>query len=763
MLRIIYIITIVSFTACTGLADERGPTVDLEERQPVILESPLEATPLSTPPTYQTGITTWHLPDTIYWHQTDSLSLWVEIPARGRCILSFDPDADSIEIIQFPDTLTTLAQEAIDYAPSWLWASLAENFRRLGAEGDTFASLILNAYDSRFVDEIAYQIAHLGAETLVDSTFDPLLVVANAEFLYENDQRLQYVEIVDYGSPPGDYYSTTRYQVLDEGDTITYEIPKEIYYQSIVHPQLSDESPRMDGYVYDRFWRDYIFYAADTDYPSLEEKLAPVKVLWDAADTAQVYSGKRSFDTTDVALDVIGNWGSWTLPDAAGGNRPIQPNVIAHEHNGNCGECQDLMQAAARAALVPCEAAMDICDDHVWNEFYYEVWRPYQLDLGGGATRINDPRVAYDQEHGGSKQVASVWIWGSDGYSWDVTNKYSGCCSLSVGIWDYMGLPVDSCRVLIYSEYLHGGYQVAGMRFPDITGMCGFELGDFRDFRIHIDTPFGGYPSDDPDSTELIIEDSQPGASYIFFRGTVERMPQPEAEPADPPGDTLFSHKMDIVLASPHRLDHGWMRSRRSCENQEALYHSYSRAHESGVVDLYVVDEANYAAYLDTLPFEAALIGNRISGATVSFIAPTEDRWYLVLSNECLFNTDQEVELQLVLYRTSELHSEENPEVDGVHCFALRPVSPNPFSSQTGITYSIASKGNSRSAPTSLVVYDCSGRKVRSLTDGNHQPGTYQAYWNGTDERGRPVGSGIYFCRLTSGEKSAVQKMILVR
>jgi len=49
-----------------------------------------------------------------------------------------------------------------------------------------------------------------------------------------------------------------------------------------------------------------------------------------------------------LAVDAIGNWVSETVPFAAEGDRPIQPNVIAHEHNGNCGELQDLLCAAGR-------------------------------------------------------------------------------------------------------------------------------------------------------------------------------------------------------------------------------------------------------------------------------------------------------------------------------------------------------------------------------------------------------------------------------
>jgi hypothetical protein len=43
------------------------------------------------------------------------------------------------------------------------------------------------------------------------------------------------------------------------------------------------------------------------------------------------------------AAEIVSKWIRATLDEAASGNRPVQPNTIAHEHNGNCGEPQDLL------------------------------------------------------------------------------------------------------------------------------------------------------------------------------------------------------------------------------------------------------------------------------------------------------------------------------------------------------------------------------------------------------------------------------------
>jgi len=56
-----------------------------------------------------------------------------------------------------------------------------------------------------------------------------------------------------------------------------------------------------------------------------------------------------------------------------------------------------------------------------------------------------------------------------------------------------------------------------------------------------------------------------------------------------------------------------------------------------------------------------------------------------------------------------------------------------------------------------------SGAQVRTLVDATQPAGRYSITWDGRDESGAPVASGIYFCRLTSGTFSATQKMVLLK
>jgi hypothetical protein len=83
---------------------------------------------------------------------------------------------------------------------------------------------------------------------------------------------------------------------------------------------------------------------------------------------------------------------------------------------------------------------------------------------------------------------------------------------------------------------------------------------------------------------------------------------------------------------------------------------------------------------------------------------------------------------------------------------------PNPFNPTTTITFSMKEPGRA-----TLAVYDVTGALVRTLLDGYISGGTQSVRWNGTDESGAPVASGVYFSRVTADKKTSTKKVILLR
>lgn len=89
---------------------------------------------------------------------------------------------------------------------------------------------------------------------------------------------------------------------------------------------------------------------------------------------------------------------------------------------------------------------------------------------------------------------------------------------------------------------------------------------------------------------------------------------------------------------------------------------------------------------------------------------------------------------------------------------ALLPSYPNPFNPSTCIRYQLATTADVR-----LSVYAVTGQFVRELAIARQEAGSYQVTWDGRDASGAPVGSGVYLCRLQTGDLQAVTRMALAK
>ena len=92
---------------------------------------------------------------------------------------------------------------------------------------------------------------------------------------------------------------------------------------------------------------------------------------------------------------------------------------------------------------------------------------------------------------------------------------------------------------------------------------------------------------------------------------------------------------------------------------------------------------------------------------------------------------------------------------------ALLPNYPNPFNPETWVPYQLAAP-----ADVTLHIYSVTGTIVRTIELGYQPIGIYQdknraAYWDGKNDHGEPVASGIYFYTLTAGDFTATQKMLI--
>jgi hypothetical protein len=89
---------------------------------------------------------------------------------------------------------------------------------------------------------------------------------------------------------------------------------------------------------------------------------------------------------------------------------------------------------------------------------------------------------------------------------------------------------------------------------------------------------------------------------------------------------------------------------------------------------------------------------------------------------------------------------------------ALSDGFPSPFRDRTRIEYTIPSAGH-----VDIRVYDSAGNLVRTLLSGTEVAGTHLEHWDGRDDSGRELASGVYFSRLSFGGESRVSRVSLIR
>jgi len=97
-------------------------------------------------------------------------------------------------------------------------------------------------------------------------------------------------------------------------------------------------------------------------------------------------------------------------------------------------------------------------------------------------------------------------------------------------------------------------------------------------------------------------------------------------------------------------------------------------------------------------------------------------------------------------------------EFDAPVRYELAGVSPNPFNPVTVVTYAAPHAGH-----VDLSIYNIAGQLVKTLVDGDQTPGWHTVTWDGRDDRGRSVASGVYFARMQAESFTGSAKMVLLK
>lgn len=744
IMKKIYLLLVCVSASLLCLSQEglRGVTVDFPR---IPAANVVDFTGRTTPSSAVSPVHSVGYPSVISGKILDSLSITNVIPAGSSYSMRYNFSIHSLDAIAPDYNVTSHALAAIGVSPAWLEHDLFDIFRRLPVHlQDTFAHAIQSA-PKKYRDEVAFQVAHLSPRILEE--LDPSLPLVNAKGVYAIEPDLQFVELVEYECPLLGWYTTTRYRIVDSiGDTVWVEIPKEIYYQWVLMPRLNAEQPKMDHTVHNEFWRTYIYNNADPGYPLLREKLKNTKVLWDGR--AHRWRNKDSlnqpvpFYDSLPAVAVVGRWVAHTLPERAFDDRPTQPNIILHEHNGNCGELQDLLNSGSRTALYPVYSLGSWPGDHVWCEIYCPMkqkWAYYQVSWANGPTDIRWDKTYPDK--------ACIAGWRSDGYRWMLNHHYNPVFTLIVRVVDQNEAPIDGAEVFFFgaqednpqgSDYILGSWG-----HTNENGELIVQLGTNINYGFRADWEHGGSPSS-PTSIFSIshhhVSEGDTMYREVQLPGT---MPQINLSPYDNP--TSGDYSIHLRIKQKYQTLYGggyWPRnfSLDDCQYAEKIK-------RPGNLYFFMTNVANFNLYQSDTAFQAYNYKEQTSAYENVFRFPAEGNFYLTLSNEQMFSISRLPEITAYLVdNTTSSH-------------LTMEVYPNPFSSKVVIQAGFAGKTENY-----LVnIYDIHGRLIKRIEVNQDASGKSTLYWDGRNQDGYRVSSGMYLVELQSENSRISQKVIFMK
>ena len=174
-------------------------------------------------------------------------------------------------------------------------------------------------------------------------------------------------------------------------------------------------------------------------------------------------------------------------------------------------------------------------------------------------------------------------------------------------------------------------------------------------------------------------------------------------------------------------------------------------------IQLSYPDFSHFAVYRDTasgfVPGDANQIGtSEVSTYTDSSLA-VGTYYYVVSAFDVNGNeSDYSNEIEVMITGIQETGA-------GVPTvYALSQNYPNPFKTKTGIHYQLPQPN-----VVTIVIYNVSGQRIRTLVNEHKGAGFYTVHWNGQSQNGQKVSSGVYFCRMIAGEYTSVKKILLTR
>ncbi len=692
----------------------------------------------------------------------DSVFLQKLLPAGQNLGIKLNVETKKLEVVTPYNNLSEEAKAAIQKSPKWIRVELENTFSLLNQNRQIeLANMINNAIDP-YIDEIAYAIAYSSSVYLNGSYCYPQMFLDNATEIYSHDADLNYVDIVDYGTSTtdNDYYTTLKYYKIDANNNkIQIEVPREIYYEYVVHPKITDEIPayidpqavehnpngshtlNITGPEVGAFWRDFLYNHTEAridglggNYPILKDSMKLCEVLWDETNN------KRS------AVREATKWINDVMDFTSGEERPHQPIRIYSLHIGRCGEHEDLAAAVARACLIPSRGIEAYSSDHVWNEFWDEEWWQWE-------PVNNSFKDFFCYSKGWKKKFGTIFARVSSGSVASVTDSYcENTSTLTVYVLDANDKPIDGAMVQLAAQgtikdppnadpLLYDSYNTT-----DCEGKCVFVVDTNINYFARVDCSLGSNPSA-TNSVIPLMENTLPDTSYQFAIRISKSMPKANFTSLNIPSDTtnLFLLKVDYTLHNSLTKNFIYF---DDLNNQRI----YSKG-PSIKPNIFITDEENFNKMMNNNAFQAVSKTTEAISNTFSFnVTSKEKNWYCIFNNDNTLNNYASLSASFALY-VSPLVSVEDKDNN---IFDLS-IFPNPVLNEAQIRFNLQNSNF-----VNLEVINSNGYVVTSLVNRQMEKGDYKFNFISKDNNYNKLNSGLYILRLTTENNVITKKFIII-
>ena len=375
-------------------------------------------------------------------------------------------------------------------------------------------ALQISEGEQKYIDEIAYSIAHTPTEVLrtMYRRNQADILSINAACIYSTAEEVEYARLTELEDET----------VLElRTETAWVPVERSIYYNFVVHPRILFEIPsRIDaGYWLtkaeerDMEQQGWLQYDPDTLYGISESHHFWRSFLpQDDVYGRRLSDWIRSAQTAEQAVLTLSNFLSWTQPGSFMEfgylTNDLQPMVIYEKAYGSCGEQSILQCALCRALLIPAYVVGCRGEDHQWDEYWNPVTgRWTHWDINYPTTGIGHVWHSGEGINHTRKTISTITAFRPDD-SFQATTRtvanppgsgympgdsgYTETAHVTFKVIDATGIPVDGAMVLARSHWDNRN-MVSFITYTDETGLCYFDLGYEPNggYTIDVISPFG--------------------------------------------------------------------------------------------------------------------------------------------------------------------------------------------------------------------------------------------------------------------------------